>query len=144
MEIYISFEELARIAEEKMGQRLRFERIDAYSFKVSKQVTIPVINITRWVGLGVEVVGFEVVESGEHELKFKAASDIVSWLVGHANGTTISEFADIDGSRMVVHLDKIEKLKEVLEYIEPRSLNFSEEGAVLSADIKTLTADNNV
>ena len=95
-------------------------------------------------GLGVEVVGFEVMESGEHELKFKAASDIVSWLVGHANGTTISEYVDIDGRELVVHLDKIEKLKEVLEYIEPRSLNFSEEGAVLSADIKTLTADINV
>ena len=144
MEIYISFEELAKITEEKMGQKLRFERIDAYSFKVSKQVAIPVIKIKKWVGLGVEVVGFEVVESGEHELKFKAASDIVSWLVGHANGTTISEYVDIDGRKLVVHLDKIKKLKEVLEYIEPRSLNFSEEGAVLSADIKTLTADINV
>ena len=144
MEIYISFVELAMIAEEKMGQKLQFERIDAYSFKVCKQVSIPVIKIKKWVGLGVKAVGFEVVESGEHELKFKAASDIVSWLVGHANGSTINEYADIDGRNLVVHLDKIEKLKEVLEYIEPRSLNFSEEGAVLSADIKTLTADINV
>ena len=144
MKIGISFEELAKIAEEKTGQKLRFERIDMYSFKVSKQVAIPVIKIKKWVGLGVEVVGFEVVESGEHELKFKAASDIVSWLVGHANGTTISEYVDIDGRELVVHLDKIEKLKEVLEYIEPRSLNFSEEGAVLSADIKSLIADINV
>ena len=141
MEIYISFEEMAKIAEEKMGQKLKFERIDAYSFKVSKQVAIPVIKIKKWVGLGVKAVGFEVVESGEHELKFKAASDIVSWLVGHANGSTINEYADIDGRNLVVHLDKIEKLKEVLEYIEPRSLNFSEEGAVLSAEIKSLTAD---
>ena len=47
MEIYISFEELAKIAEEKMGQRLRFERIDMYSFKVSKQVAIPVIKIKK-------------------------------------------------------------------------------------------------
>ena len=140
MKIGISFEELSKIAEEKMGQKLKFERIDIYSFKVSKQVSIPVFKIKKWVGLGVEVVGFEVTESGEHELKFKAASDIVSWLVGHANGTTVSEYADINGRELAVHLDKIEKLKEALEYVEPRSLNFTKKGAVLSADIKSLTA----
>ena len=136
MKIQISFEEMATIAEEKIGQKLRFERIDMYSFKVSKQVSIPIIKIKKWAGLGVEVVGFE-----GHDLRLKAASDIVSWLVGHADGKSIGEYADIDGSRMVVHLDRIEKLKEVLEYIEPRSLNFTEKGAVLSADIKTLTTD---
>lgn len=141
MKIEISFEELAKIAQEKMGQKLKFERIDIYSFKVSKQVSIPVFKIKKWVGLGVEVVGFEVMESGEHELKFEAASDIVSWLVGHANGTAFSEYADIDGRNLVVNLDKIEKLKGALEYIEPKALNFTEEEAVLSADIKTLTAD---
>lgn len=131
MKIGISFEEMATMAKEKTGQELKFEYVDGLTFKVSKRVVIPLIRINRWVGLSVEVVGFN-----GHDLRLRAASDILSWLVSRADGTAIREYADIDGRVMVVHLDKMESLKKAFDYIELRKINFSDEGVVLSADIK--------
>ena len=83
------------------------------------------------VGINLTVVGFE-----GSDLIVKGVSQLLSSLLSIVDGLDITSIATVRGEAVVLHLANIQSLSKALAYIEPRALNFSDYGAVLSADIK--------
>ena len=131
MKITITFKELADIVGNKAKTQVGFEYVAADTFKVTKEVKIPIIKTTKKIGINITVVGF----SG-HDLIVKDPSNLVSNLLSLADGLDIKSIATIRDGKIAVHLDNIEQVAKAFEHVEPKNINFSEEGAVLSADIK--------
>ena len=131
MKITITFKELRDIILNKTNQDVGFEYVAADAFKVTKEVKIPFIKAIKKIGINITVVGF----SG-HDLIVKDPSNLVNNLLSLADGLDIKSIATIRDGKIAVHLDNIEQVAKAFEHVEPKSLNFSDEGAVLSADIK--------
>ena len=131
MKIAISFEELTDIVGSKAKTQVGIEYVAADTFKVTKEVKIPFIKVTKRIGMNITVIGF----SG-HDLIVKDPSNLVSNLLSLADGLDIKSIATIRDGKIAIHLDNIERVAKAFEHFEPKGVNFSDEGVVLSADIK--------
>ena len=131
MKIEIEFKELTELISRKTPLQISLTRVDDNTVRVSKQIRIPLLNVMKNVGVNLTVAGFE-----GSDLIVKGVSQLLSSLLSIVDGLDITQIATVRGETVVLHLANIQSLSKALAYIEPRALNFSDYGAVLSADIK--------
>ena len=128
MTITITFKELIDLISLKTKQNIGLEYVSADTFKVTKEVKVPFIKITKKIGVNVTVVGF----SG-HDLILKDPYDLVSKLLSLLDGLDIKSLATISNSKIAVHLDSIQQVAKVMKHVEPKSLHFISDGVILEA-----------
>lgn len=120
MKTLISYQELSNLILAKTSQQINISYVNDGIVKVSKEIKLPIVG-TKSVGLNLSVVGF----SG-HDVKLKFESDVISKILELVNGLDVSQYADITGNMVVIHLDNIEKVKEALTYVKPLGISFTE------------------
>lgn len=130
MRIVIAYQELSDIIQAKANHKIDLSFVNADTIKVSKDIKIPFFG-TKSVGMDISVTGVE-----GNDLKLKASSDMISKLIGLVKELNISKYASISGNNIVVHLDRVKQMEKVFDYIELKTIHFTNENLEISTKLR--------
>lgn len=135
MKASVSYQELQKLVTEQTQQPISFEFVDPKTIKVLYEVNLGIIK--KKIGIDVKVL--ELVGT---DLKVRYSSGFgMDGLVGMALGMVKDKIPtglleELPDRVLLLHLDKIDKIKPVFERIDVRDINMLNEALEVVGDFK--------
>lgn len=134
MKLIVPFNEIKNIIDEKVKQPISFEYVNDHTLRVNYELNLFIT--TQKIGADLEIKGI----SGS-DLFLGYANDTDQMMVGSALkmlGKKIPEglLEEKEGGNLILHLDKIEQMKQVFEKIDIQKILVLNEGIDIEGQLK--------
>ena len=134
MKLIVPFNEIKNIIDEKVNQPISFEFVNEHTLRVSYELNLYITKQT--LGANLEIKGI----SGS-DLYLGYPSNTDQMMVGTALkmvGSKIPEglLEEKEGGNLILHLDKIEQMKQVFEKIDIQKILVLNEGIDIEGQLK--------
>ena len=133
MKIQLTYDEILGYVEDKFHVRPTVEVVDDQTLSVSYKISrfVPTINVD----IHVDSVSEDLIR-----LSYDCSSivnGLLSGVVGFVQDRIPREQIEIstDNKTVLVHLDKVEQLRKVLDVVAPTDITFYSDSIVLSMDL---------
>lgn len=142
MHLSLEYEELSTLISAKLGLDVSFSRVDERCLytRINVKVTIPFLNKKAEKAIDVKLSNFEI-DGDDLSLHYDAGKILNAMSSNLTSFLPLSVIEDgiveIDNnSQIVIHLAKIEKVHQALQYIVIESIKFAEQVAVLDFTLR--------
>lgn len=141
MQVKFEFSEIRSLIKANTGREICLSAIDERTVKAEAKVSVKVPfigKIEKGVGVNVSV---ENIEGNDIWLKYDGGLGtdmIIGGLLTFLSSTPAMKMVEkTHGNGIVVHLYEVEEAREVLNYVEPKSILFCDNGIVLEGQFNS-------
>ena len=135
MKASVSYQELQKLASEQTKQPISFEFVDQKTLKVLYELNLGIMK--KKIGVDVKVLG---IAGTDLKVQYSAGfgmDGLVGMALGMIRDKVPTGLLDEQPDHiLLVHLDKIDKIKPVFEHVEVKDINMLTEALELVGDFK--------